>query len=167
MTTRTAILATAAAFTLAAGAASAQTTLKWAHVYETSEPYHPCAVAASDKLMQATDGRYNIEVFPASSLGKEVDINEGLGLGTVDIIYTGMNFAGRSFEPMTMPSSKVSHRMIFRACVFVLSSESIPACSLISLLVIAFSIPLWSLIISRTASIVSSSAGFLMSSYTS
>lgn len=102
MTTRTTILTTAAAFTLAAGVASAQTTLKWAHVYEASEPYHTCAVAASDKLMEATDGRYNIEVFPASSLGKEVDINEGLGLGTVDIIYTGQLFAGRAYGPIAI-----------------------------------------------------------------
>lgn len=77
--------------------AAAETKLKWAHVYETSEPYHTCAVAANDLLSAATEGRYGIEVFPASSLGKEVDINEGLGFGTVDIIYTGQLFAGRSF----------------------------------------------------------------------
>ncbi|OCW58607.1 sialic acid TRAP transporter substrate-binding protein SiaP [Hoeflea olei] len=81
---------------------SAPQTLKWAHVYEASEPYHTCAVAASDLLSEATDGRYNIEVFPASSLGKEVDINEGLGLGTVDIIYTGQLFAGRSYGPIAI-----------------------------------------------------------------
>ena len=80
-----------------APAFAAPTTLKWAHVYEVSEPYHTCAVAASELLSKATDGRYDIEVFPASSLGKEVDINEGLGLGTVDIIYTGQLFAGRSY----------------------------------------------------------------------
>ncbi|TDH34281.1 DctP family TRAP transporter solute-binding subunit [Pseudohoeflea suaedae] len=83
-------------------ALSAPQTLKWAHVYEASEPYHTCAVAASDLLSKATDGRYNIEVFPASSLGKEVDINEGLGLGTVDIIYTGQLFAGRSYGPIAI-----------------------------------------------------------------
>ncbi|MDZ5698907.1 sialic acid TRAP transporter substrate-binding protein SiaP [Chelativorans sp. M5D2P16] len=82
--------------------ASAQTVLKWAHVYEAGEPYHTCAVEASDKLMEATDGRYSIEVFPASSLGKEVDINEGLGLGTVDIIYTGQLFAGRAYGPIAI-----------------------------------------------------------------
>lgn len=81
---------------------AAPTTLKWAHVYEVSEPYHTCAVAASDLLSKATDGRYDIEVFPASSLGKEVDINEGLGLGTVDIIYTGQLFAGRSYGPIAI-----------------------------------------------------------------
>ena len=82
--------------------AAAETKLKWAHVYETSEPYHTCAVAANDLLMNATDGRYGIEVFPASSLGKEVDINEGLGFGTVDIIYTGQLFAGRSYGPIAI-----------------------------------------------------------------
>lgn len=82
--------------------ASAETVLKWAHVYEASEPYHTCAVAASDKLKAATDGRYSIEVYPASSLGKEVDINEGLGLGTVDIIYTGQLFAGRAYGPIAI-----------------------------------------------------------------
>jgi len=93
---------TAALFALAPAAASAQTVLKWAHVYEASEPYHTCAVAANDLLLAATDNRYGIEVFPASSLGKEVDINEGLGFGTVDIIYTGQLFAGSSYGPIAI-----------------------------------------------------------------
>ncbi|MCQ0987507.1 sialic acid TRAP transporter substrate-binding protein SiaP [Jiella marina] len=82
--------------------ASAETVLKFAHVYEVSEPYHTCAVEASDKLKAATEDRYSIEVYPASSLGKEVDINEGLGLGTVDIIYTGQLFAGRAYGPIAI-----------------------------------------------------------------
>jgi tripartite ATP-independent transporter DctP family solute receptor len=105
MTALASRLASCAALALAAGLAapaSAQTMLKWAHVYEASEPYHTCAVEASDPLMEATDGRYGVEVFPASSLGKEVDINEGLGLGTVDIIYTGQLFAGRSYGPLAI-----------------------------------------------------------------
>lgn len=96
-----AALAGASAIAMAAPA-SAQTMLKWAHVYETSEPYHTCAVEANDKLLAATDNRYGIEVFPASSLGKEVDINEGLGLGTIDIIYTGQLFAGRAYGPIAI-----------------------------------------------------------------
>ncbi|WP_226573526.1 sialic acid TRAP transporter substrate-binding protein SiaP [Acuticoccus sediminis] len=102
MIIRTILAASAAALALAPVAASAQTMLKFAHVYESSEPYHTCAVAASDKLLAATDNRYGIEVFPASSLGKEVDINEGLGLGTVDIIYTGQLFAGRAYGPIAI-----------------------------------------------------------------
>jgi tripartite ATP-independent transporter DctP family solute receptor len=82
--------------------AFAQTKLKWAHVYETSEPYHKWAVWAGEEFKKRTNGKYEIQVFPASSLGKETDINEGLGLGTVDIIYTGQLFAGRSFGPLAI-----------------------------------------------------------------
>ena len=80
----------------------AQTTLKWAHVYEISEHYHTWALWAADEIGKRTDGRYKVEVFPASSLGKESDINEGLGLGTVDIIYTGQLFAGRFYGPIAI-----------------------------------------------------------------
>jgi tripartite ATP-independent transporter DctP family solute receptor len=104
---QTTSLVVTGALALAAGAPvaiaqEADRVLKFAHVYEASEPYHTCAVAANDALMEATDNRYGIEVFPASSLGKEVDINEGLGLGTVDIIYTGQLFAGRAYGPIAI-----------------------------------------------------------------
>jgi tripartite ATP-independent transporter DctP family solute receptor len=95
-------LAIVAAFGTTAPALAADRVLKWAHVYEASEPYHTCAVAANDGLRAATDNRFGIDVFPASSLGSEVDINEGLGFGTVDIIYTGQLFAGRSFGPIAI-----------------------------------------------------------------
>src|SRR5690242_10337546 len=82
--------------------ALAQTKLKWAHVYETSEPYHTAAVWAAGEIKKRTNGRYEVEVFPASSLGKETDINQGLTLGTVDIIYTGQLFAGRTYGPLAI-----------------------------------------------------------------
>jgi tripartite ATP-independent transporter DctP family solute receptor len=81
---------------------AAQTKLKWAHVYETSEPYHTAAVWAAGEIKKRTNGRYDVEVFPASSLGKETDINQGLTLGTVDIIYTGQLFAGRTHGPLAI-----------------------------------------------------------------
>jgi tripartite ATP-independent transporter DctP family solute receptor len=89
---------------LFAASAHAQTKLKWAHVYETSEPYHQQALWAADEVKKRTNGRYEIDVFPASSLGKETDINQALSLGTVDIIYTGMAFAGRVYPPMSIAS---------------------------------------------------------------
>ena len=72
------------------GSAAAQTKLKWAHVYEVLEPYHSQALWAAEEIKKRTAGRYEIGVFPASQLGNENQINEGLGLGTVDIIYTGI-----------------------------------------------------------------------------
>jgi tripartite ATP-independent transporter DctP family solute receptor len=90
-----------AAVALATGA-MAQTKLKWAHVYETSEPYHTAALWAAGEIKKRTAGRYDIEVFPASTLGKETDINQGLTLGTVDIIYTGQLFTGRTYGPLAI-----------------------------------------------------------------
>ena len=94
--------ALAAASALLPAAAQAQTKLKWAHVYETSEPYHKWSVWAGDEFKKRTGGRYEIQVFPASSLGKESDINQGLQLGTVDIILTGASFAARSFPRLAV-----------------------------------------------------------------
>ena len=102
------VLKTLAACALAAGAlgalgtAHAQTKLKWAHVYETSEPFHKYSVWAGEEIKKRTNGKYEIQVFPASSLGKEADINQGLTLGTVDIILSGASFAGRSYQPLAV-----------------------------------------------------------------
>ncbi|KZD12766.1 sialic acid TRAP transporter substrate-binding protein SiaP [Oceanibaculum pacificum] len=103
------VLGVAAAGTAANGANAAEK-LKYAHVYETSEPYHKWALWAADEIKKQTNGRYEIEVFPASSLGKESDINEGLGLGTVDIIMTGALFAGRFYGPIAISGAPYMFR---------------------------------------------------------
>ena len=79
------------------GLAQAQTKLKWAHVYETSEPYHTQSVWAAGEIKKRSNGKFDIQVFPASSLGKETDINQGMQLGTVDMIISGPSFAARSY----------------------------------------------------------------------
>ena len=94
------ILASAAALAfglIAAPVAFAQQKLKWAHVYETSEPYHTESVWAAEEIKKRSNGKFDIQVFPASSLGKETDINQGLTLGTVDMIISGPSFAARTY----------------------------------------------------------------------
>ena len=104
MNRRSTALALAGAVTLAlglvAGPAAAQTNLKWAHVYETSEPFHTQSVWAAEEIEKRTNGRYHIDVYPASQLGKETDLNQGLTLGSVDMIISGSSFAARSFPPI-------------------------------------------------------------------
>src|SRR3954470_20481029 len=90
----------AMAVTALSGTALAQQKLKWAHVYETSEPYHTESVWAAQEIKKRTNGKFDIEVFPASTLGKESDINQGLSLGTVDMIISGPSFAARSYPPI-------------------------------------------------------------------
>src|SRR5918997_635649 len=94
------LAAAALGLTLVAGGAEAQTKLKWAHVYETSEPFHTQSVWAAQEIAKRTNNRYQVEVYPASQLGKETDINQGLSLGSVDIIISGSSFAARSFPPI-------------------------------------------------------------------
>jgi tripartite ATP-independent transporter DctP family solute receptor len=95
----------AAALSVASGVAVAQPVkLKWAHVYETSEPYHKWSVWAAGEIEKRTNGKYHVDVFPASALGKESDINQGLTLGTVDMIISGLSFAAR-----TMPRIGVGY----------------------------------------------------------
>ena len=102
------------------GPASAQTKLKWAHVYEVNEPYHTEALWAADEIKKRTNGKYEIGVFPASQLGNENQINEGLGLGTVDMIYTGVAFAGSIHKPIAITNAPFvlrdfDHFMAYRA----------------------------------------------------
>jgi tripartite ATP-independent transporter DctP family solute receptor len=88
----------ATAMVALAGPALAQAQkLKWAHVYETSEPYHTESVWAAEEIKKRTNGKFEIQVFPASSLGKETDINQGMTLGTVDMIISGPSFAARNY----------------------------------------------------------------------
>jgi tripartite ATP-independent transporter DctP family solute receptor len=94
------LAASAAALLAATSAGLAQTKLKWAHVYETSEPFHSASVWAAQEIGKRTNGRYQIDVYPASQLGKEADINQGLSLGSVDIIISGSSFAAKSYPPI-------------------------------------------------------------------
>ncbi len=54
----------AVAALVAGGPALAQQKLKWAHVYETSEPYHKWSVWAAAGDREAHQRRFHIDVFP-------------------------------------------------------------------------------------------------------
>jgi tripartite ATP-independent transporter DctP family solute receptor len=87
---------------MSAAPALAQQKLKFAHVYEVSEPYHTAALWAAGEIGKRTSNRYAVDVFPASSLGNETQINQALTLASVDMIYTGQLFAGRSHGPISI-----------------------------------------------------------------
>ncbi len=95
-------LAAVAAMAFVTGAGQAAQKLKFAHVYEATHTHHKWALWAADEIKNRTQGRYEVEVFPASLLGKESAINEGLDLGTIDMIYTGFSFAGKAYGPMAV-----------------------------------------------------------------
>lgn len=77
-------------------------TLRWAHVYEISTPYHQQTIKAAREFEELTNNRYRVRVYPASSLGNESAINEALALGSIDIIFTGNSFVANEYPPIAL-----------------------------------------------------------------
>lgn len=75
----------------------AQTKLKWGHVYEPSEPFHRWAVWAAGEIKRRTSGRYEIEVYPSSQLGRDNDLVQGLTIGSVDMTISASSFFVKAF----------------------------------------------------------------------
>lgn len=87
----------AAALLATATGAFAQTKLKWGHVYEPGEPFHRHAVWAAEEIKKRSNGKYQIDVYPASQLGRDNDLMQGLAMGSVDMTLSGSSFAAKSF----------------------------------------------------------------------
>lgn len=71
--------------------------LSFAHVAEQSDPRHEALVQAAQMIAEKTNGKYEISVFPASQLGDEKNITEGVSLGTVDLAMSGIGFLGEKY----------------------------------------------------------------------
>ena len=85
--------------TLAANFASAQDlTLKLGHLANEQNPWHLASEKFGEELSRLTDGRIRVEVFPNESLGKEIDLINGMQLGTVDMTITGESL--QNWAPM-------------------------------------------------------------------
>jgi tripartite ATP-independent transporter DctP family solute receptor len=93
-----------------AAPAAAQQKLKFAHVYEVSEPYHTEMLWAAGEIKKRTNSKFEVQVFPASALGNEQQINQALPLGTLDMIYTGVAFAGASYKPIAISNAPYMFR---------------------------------------------------------
>lgn len=73
-------------------------TLKLGHLANEANPWHQASVKFGTELSRLTDGRIAVEVFPNESLGKEVDLINGMQLGTVDMTITGESL--QNWAPM-------------------------------------------------------------------
>ena len=80
------------------------------------------SVWAAAEIKKLTKGKYDIEVFPASTLGKETDINQGMTLGTVDMIISGPSFAARSYPRLGV----ADYPFIFRDADHLLAYSKSP-----------------------------------------
>ncbi len=76
--------------------------IRWAHVYEINSPYHQEALAAAAEFEALTGGQYRVRVYPASVLGNEVELNEALRIGAIDVIYTGPSLVAPMYPPIAI-----------------------------------------------------------------
>lgn len=83
---------------LAGTASAADITLKLGHLANEENTWHKAAVKFGEELSSLTDGRIAVEVFPNESLGKEIDLINGMQLGTVDATITGESL--QNWAPM-------------------------------------------------------------------
>lgn len=76
----------------------ADLTLKLGHLANEQNAWHLAAVKFGEELSTLTEGRIDVEVFPNESLGKEIDLINGMQLGTVDMTITGESL--QNWAPM-------------------------------------------------------------------
>lgn len=62
--------------------------LQAAHSLPEDHPYELAFLKMAETVEQRTDGRVIIETFPASQIGAEREITEGLSIGTVDLVVS-------------------------------------------------------------------------------
>ncbi|MEM8853344.1 MAG: TRAP transporter substrate-binding protein [Pseudomonadota bacterium] len=70
-------------------ALAADMTIKLGHLANEENVWHKAALKFAEEVAARTDGRIEVEVFPNESLGKEMDLINGMQLGTADMTITG------------------------------------------------------------------------------
>ncbi|MCC9621417.1 TRAP transporter substrate-binding protein [Thalassospira sp. MA62] len=97
-TTTKLIFAGVAAMMMSTSAIAADVTLKLGHVANEQNSWHKAAVKFGEEVSALTDGRVEVEVFPNETLGKEIDLINGMQLGSVDMTITGESL--QNWAPM-------------------------------------------------------------------
>jgi len=93
-----ALMAVVAAGLIASPALASDMTLKLGHLANEQNPWHKASVKFGEELEKLTKGRIKVEVYPNESLGKEIDLINGMQLGTVDMTITGESL--QNWAPM-------------------------------------------------------------------
>lgn len=96
-------LASAIALALGfAGAAQAQTVLKFSHTDQPGGTRHKAAELFGQKLEQYTQGRYKLQVFPAGQLANDPKAIEQLQLGGIDFTVSSTGSYATHLAPLNL-----------------------------------------------------------------
>src|SRR5690606_21171050 len=95
----TRLAATCAVLAIMGGTSLAQeVTLKLGHLANEENIWHKAALKFAEEVKSRTEGRVAVEVYPNESLGKEIDVINGMQLGTADMTITGESL--QNWAPM-------------------------------------------------------------------
>ncbi|ANT63334.1 C4-dicarboxylate ABC transporter (plasmid) [Salipiger sp. CCB-MM3] len=97
-TLKTLMLTGIATVALSASAMAADMTLKLGHPANEDNIWHKASMKFAEELSSLTDGRIEVEVYPNETLGKEMDVINGMQLGTADMTITGESL--QNWAPM-------------------------------------------------------------------
>lgn len=78
--------------------AAADVTIKLGHLANENNTWHKASVKFGEELEALTEGRIKVEVYPNESLGKELDLINGMQLGTADMTISGESL--QNWAPM-------------------------------------------------------------------
>lgn len=83
------ITLTAAALACSSALYAADITLKLGHIANEENSWHKGALKFAEEVKALTNGKVEVKVFPNDALGKEMDLINGMQLGTADMTITG------------------------------------------------------------------------------
>lgn len=95
---RTGIAGLIVALASGTGAFAQELTLKLGHLANEQNSWHKAALRFGEEVKTRTDGRIVVEVYPNDSLGREIDLINGMQLGTVEMTITGESL--QNWAPM-------------------------------------------------------------------
>ena len=84
-----AVTLSAAALACSSVLHAADVTLKLGHIANEENSWHKAALKFAEEVKTLTNGKVEVKVFPNDSLGKEMDLINGMQLGTADMTITG------------------------------------------------------------------------------
>ena len=92
------MIAGVAGLMLAGQAMAQELTLKLGHLANEQNSWHKASLKFGEELKTLTNGRIAVEVYPNDSLGREMDLINGMQLGTVEMTITGESL--QNWAPM-------------------------------------------------------------------
>ncbi len=69
--------------------AKAEFTLKFGHLGNEENVWHKAAMKFAELVAEKSGGRIEVKVYPNEQLGKEMELIDGIRMGTVDMTITG------------------------------------------------------------------------------